>query len=452
MNVTQHNVDAVNATLTVQLKPEDYNNKVKAVLEKHRKETKMKGFRPGHVPMALIEKQHGKAALADTLNKVVNESLYNHINENKIQVLGNPIPSETNQVKGDFENPGDFEFTYDIGITPELKIDISSKSKYDYTKVKIDEELIAKQIEDLRRRYGKLISTDKVEDTDMILAQFVELNKDGSVLEGGIMHSSTISMEFVEDKKVKKELTGKVVGDVVKVDPNKVSRGGKDTAAMLGIKEEELANISKSFQMTINEIKRMEMAELNQELFDRLFGEGKINSEDELKEKIKTDLALMFVNDSDRLLTSSIIEDLIKNTKITLPDSFLKRWIRLSNENPILPEQIEEEYDAYAKNLKWQLIQNDIFKANDLKIENEEIIAFTKELLLSNFAQYGMPAPEDKELTETAIGLLGKKEESNRIIEMLADKKITEYFKNTVKLKEKEISYDKFLELAGKNK
>ena len=160
----------------------------------------------------------------------------------------------------------------------------------------------------------------------------------------------------------------------------------------------------------------------------------------------------MFVNDSDRLLTSSIIEDLIKNTKITLPDSFLKRWIRLSNENPILPEQIEEEYDAYAKNLKWQLIQNDIFKANDLKIENEEIIAFTKELLLSNFAQYGMPAPEDKELTETAIGLLGKKEESNRIIEMLADKKITEYFKNTVKLKEKEISYDKFLELAGKNK
>jgi len=452
MNVTQQKVDAVNAILTVQLKPEDYTNKVKVVLEKHRKEAKMKGFRPGHVPMAVIEKQHGKSALADVLNKVVNESLYTFINENKIAVLGNPIPSETIQVKGDFLNPNEFEFTYDIGITPEMKLEISSKSKYEYTRVRIDEKLIGKQIEDLRRRYGKLISTNIVEDTDMILAQFVELKKDGSILEGGIMHSSTISMEFIEDDKVKKELTGKSVGEVVKVDPNKVSRGGKDTAGMLGIKEEDLTLISENFQMTINEVKRMELADLNQELFDRLFGEGKINSENELKEKIKADLEIMFVNDSDRLLTRSIFEDLINNTKMTLPDSFLKRWIRLSNEHPILPEQVEEEYEAYAKNLKWQLIQNNIFKANDLKIENDEIIAFTKELLLGNFAQYGMPAPEDKELTETAIGLLGKKEESDRIVEMLADKKITAFFKNTVKLKDKEIDYDMFLDLAGKNK
>jgi trigger factor len=451
MIVTKHSIDAVNATLKVQLKPEDYKNKVRAILEKHRKESKMKGFRPGQTPMGLIEKQFGKAALADVLNKVVNDSLYTYINENKIEVLGNPIPSETEAVKGDFNNPQDFEFTYDIGITPEMKIEVSSKSKYDYVKVKIDEELIGKQIEDLRRRYGKLISVEKVNDTDLILAQFVELKEDGSILEGGVLHSSTISMEFVEDKKTKKELIGKVIGDKIAIDPNKVSRGGKDTAAMLGIKEDELANISNSFQMTINEIKRMEMADLNQELFDRLFGEGKINSEDELKEKIKTDLALMFVNDSDKLLTRSIFEDLIAKTKMTLPDNFLKRWIRMSNEKPILPEQIEAEYDNYTKNLKWQLIQNNIFKANDLKINNDEIIGFTKELLISNFAQYGMPAPEDKELTETAIGLLGKKEESTRIIEMLADKKITDFFKNTVSLKEKEISYDKFLELAGGN-
>jgi len=192
------------------------------------------------------------------------------------------------------------------------------------------------------------------------------------------------------------------------------------------------------------------MAELSQDLFDRLFGEGKINSEEELKEKIKIDLSQMFIADSDRLLTRSIFEDLVSSTKINLPDAFLKRWIRVSNEKPILPEQIEEEYEGYSKSLKWQLIQNKIFKSNDLKIENDEIISFTKELLIGNFAQYGMPAPEDKELTETAIGLLGKKEEANRIVEMLADKKITDFFKNTVKLKEKEIDYEKFLELAGK--
>lgn len=451
MTVTRQDVDATNAILKVQISPADYQNKVKAVLEKHRKGIKMPGFRPGHVPMGIIEKQHGKSALAEVLNKMVNDSLFNYINENKIEVLGNPIPSENEPVKGDFSKPTDFEFTYEIGITPEIKISLSDKNKYEYVKVKIDNELVAKQIDDLRRRYGKLISVDAIGDTDLVLAQFVELNQDGTIKEGGILHSSTISMEFVEDKKVKAELVGKKIGEKVVAAPLSVSRGGKDTAAMLGIKEEELATISDKFQLTINEVKRMELAELNEELFDRLFGAGTIKSEKELKEKIATDLKEMFVNDSDRLLAKTIFEDLVQNTNVTLPDSFLKRWIRLSNEKPILPEQIEAEYDGYAKSLKWQLIQGTIFKSNGLKLENEEIIDFTKKLLISNFAQYGMPAPEDKELTETAMGLLAKKEEANRIVEMLADQKITQFFKSTVKLSEKEISYEAFIELANKN-
>lgn len=451
MNVTRQDVDAINAILKVQISPADYQNKVKATLEKHRKTVKMPGFRPGHVPMTVIEKQHGKSALAEVLNKLVNDSLYNYINENKIEVLGNPIPTENDHVKGDFTKPADFEFTYEIGITPEIKVSLSDKNKYEYVKVKVDNELIEKQIDDLRRRYGKLSSGETVEDKDLILAQFVELKEDGTILEGGILHSSTISMEFVEDKKVAKELTGKKIGDKVVVSPASVSRGGKDTAAMLGIKEEQLADISDKFQMTINEIKRMELAELNQELFDRLFGPGNVNSEADLKEKITADLQNMFVNDSDRLLARTIFEDLIENTKVNLPDTFLKRWIRLSNEKPILPEQIEAEYDGYSKSLKWQLIQGNIFKSNGMKLENQEIIEFTKGLLISNFAQYGMPAPEDKELTETAMGLLAKKEEANRIVEMLADQKLTQYFKSTVKLNEKEVSYDAFMELANKN-
>ena len=449
MIVTRENVDALNATLKVQVKPEDYKDKVKAILEKQRKEARIKGFRPGHVPMSLIEKQFGKSALADVLNNIVNDSLHNYINENKIEILGNPIPSETIEVQGDFNNPSDFEFTYDIGLSPEVEVKVDGRSKYEYVKVKVDEELINKQIDDLRRRYGKLGAAEKIEDKDLVLAQFVELNEDDSIKEGGIMHSSTISMEFVEDKKVKKELTGKKVGDKLTVDPLKVSRGGKDTAAMLGIKEEELANIGEKFQITINEIKRMELAELNQELFDRLFGAETVKSEEELREKVKNDLSEMFVNDSDRLLTRSIFDDLLEKTKLELPNDFLKRWIRMSNEKPITPEQIDAEYDGYAQSLKWQLIQNTIFKNNDLKIEQEEVVNYTKELLANNFAQYGMPAPEDKELTETAMGLLAKREESNRIIEMLADKKLTDFFKNTVKLKEKELEYDKFVELAS---
>ncbi len=449
MNVIREDVDALNAILKVQVAQEDYQSKVKASLEKYRKTAKIPGFRPGHVPMSMIQKQYGNSVLADTLNKVVNDSLYGFINENKIEILGNPIPKEgADSVKGDFNNPTEFEFAYEIGLTPKVEVELSAKNKYDYVKVKVDAELVNKQIDDLRRRYGKLVSSEKVGEKDLILAQFVELKEDGSVLEGGILNSSTISMEFVEDKATKKALTGKKQGDKVEIEPSKVSRGEKDTAAMLGITEDQLSSISSKFQMTINEIKHMEMADLSQELFDRLFGPGVINSEDELKTKIAEDLKGMFINDSDRILTRYIYDDLIAKTKVELPDTFLKRWIRLSNEKPILPEQIEAEYDGYAKSLKWQLIQGNIFKSNDIKLDNQELIEFTKGLLVSNYAQYGMPAPEDKELTENAMQVLSKKEEANRVMEMLADQKLIQFFKSTVKLNEKEVSYDEFVEIA----
>ena len=450
MNVVRQDVDALNAVLKVEVTPADYSNKVKATLEKHRKTAKIPGFRPGHVPAALIQKQYGKSVLAEELNRVVNDALYNFISTNKIEILGNPIPKAGSEVKGDFNAPADFVFEYEIGLTPTFEIPLSDKSKYDYLKVKVDEKLMNKQIEDLRRRYGKLTSTEAVGENDLVLAQFVELNEDGEIKPGGIMHSSTVSLEFMEDKKVKSEFIGKKKGDKIVVDPSKVSRGGDDTASMLGIKIEDLDTISDKFQMTINEVKHMEMADLNQELFDRLFGEGVVNSEEELKKRIAADLEGMFANDSDRLLTRSIYEDLIENTKLELPTEFLKRWIKLSNEKEISDEQMDREFDGYAKSLKWQLIQGNIFKSNDIKLDNNEVIDFTKGLLISNYAQYGIPAPDDKELIATALQVLQNKEEATRVYDMLAEQKLTQYFKSTVKLKDKEISYDEFVEIASK--
>jgi trigger factor len=400
--------------------------------------------------MGMIQKQYGKAVLIEELNKVVNDTLSNYIRENKIEILGNPIPKEGVEVIGSFEKPEIFEFEYEIGLTPKIEVPLSSKSKYDYIKVKIDKDLVDKQIDDLRRRYGKLLSVDSIEDRDMILAQFVELKEDGSILEGGILHSSTISMEYVVDDKVKKELLGKMKNDKVVVKPSTVSRGAKDTAAMLGIKEEELATISDKFQMTINEIKRMELAEMNQELFDKLFGPGAITSDKELRERITVDMGGMFSGDSDRLLTREIFNDLIAKTKVELPNRFLKRWIKLSQETPITDEQIDLEFDNYLKNLKWQLIQGNIFRENKIGLDNQEVIEFTKSLLISNFAQYGIPAPEEKELLASAMQVLQNREEANRVYDMLAEQKLTQYFKSTVKLNEKEVSYDKFVELASK--
>lgn len=450
MNVTRQEVNAETALLTVQVSPADYQSKVAASLDKYRKQAKIPGFRPGKVPMGLIQKQYGKGVLAEEMNKLVSDALYAYVQENKLEILGNPIPKEGSEVKGDFDNPGDFEFVYEIGYSPAIDLKLTNKSKYDYVQVKIDDKLIDQQIDDLRRRYGKMTSADEVNDTDMILAQFVELNEDGSIKEGGIMHSSTTSMEFIEDKKVKKSLVGKKVGDKVTVSASAITRGDSDKAAMLGIKPEELANHTDSYQMTINDIKRMELAELNQDLFDKLFGEGAVSSEKELRERIAADLKNMFANDSDRLLTREVYRDLVENTPVNLPNDFLKRWIQLSNEKPITIEQIEADYDSYAKDLKWQLIQGHIFKANDIKLDNAEVIEFTKGLIANQFAQYGIPAPEDAELTKQAAGALQNREEANRIYDMLAEAKLTQYFKETVKLNSKEISYDEFVELASK--
>lgn len=450
MNVIREDVNAMSALLRVQIAPADYQSKVNSALEKYRKQVKVPGFRPGKVPMGMIQKQYGRALLAEELNKMVSDSLFGYVNENKIEILGNPIPKDDIQVKGDFNNPGDFEFTYEIGLAPEVKVTLSSKDKFDYTKVKIDDELINKQIDDLLRRYGKLVASEKVADKDMILAQFVELNEDDSIKEGGIMHSSTISMEFVENKDAKKALKGAKIGDKAIVNPTHVSRGGKDTAAMLGITEEELENISDKFQMTINEIRQMELAELNQELFDKLFGEGTISSEKELKERISKDLEAMFANDSDRLLTRSIYDSLIANTKVDLPTEFLKRWILLSNEKPITMEEIESQFENYEKSMKWQLIQGHIFKANNLKVDQAEALEYTKNLLVNQYAQYGIPAPDDKELTQSAVQVLTNKEESARVYDMLAESRLTEYFKATVKLTDKFVTYDEFVEIASK--
>jgi trigger factor len=449
MNVIREDVNATTAYLNVQITPEDYNPKVKAALAKYQKQARIPGFRPGKVPMGLIQKQYGKSLLAEELNTMVNEALTSYITENNLEILGNPIPKEGEDMKGDFNNPADFEFAFEIGLTPTFDIDFG-KQKFDFVTIKIDATLVDKQLDDLRRRYGKLVASEEVGDSDLILAQFVELNDDESIKEGGILHSSTISMEFVEDKATKKALSGKKVGDKVVVDPNLVSRGGKDTAAMLGTSEDKLAEISSKFQLTINEIRKMELAELNQELFDKLFGEGVVTTEEELKARISEDLAKMFENDSDRLLTNHVYEYLINNVNMELPMDFLKRWIQLSNEKPITLEEIEAQIENYEKGMKWQLIQGKLFKDNNLQVQYPEILEYTKGLIVSQYAQYGIPTPEDAELTKTAAQVMADKNESNRIYEMLADRKLTSYFKETVSLKKKEVSYDDFVELANK--
>jgi trigger factor len=449
MNILREDVDALNAVLKVQISPEDYQSKVKTELEKYRKSAKVPGFRPGHVPVGLIQKQYGKSVLAETLNKLANDSLYNFITENKLEILGNPIPKEDAAPIGNFDKPENFEFSFEIGFAPTFEIGIAGK-KFEFPKVIIDDTLINKQIEDLQRRYGKLTSVETAGEKDMVLGKFEELTESGEVKEGGISHSTTISLEFLDKKDASDLLNGKKVNDTFELSPSLVSKNEADKAAMLGLKEDQLTSIGDKFQFTISDIKQMELAELNDELFGKLFMDGEVTTIEELKKRIADDISKMFSEDSDRILTRDVYNFLLEETKMEFPTEFLKRWIKISSDKPVTEEDIENEFDTYLKSLKWQLIQTKIFTENNLKLTNEEVIEHTKGLLVANYAQYGIPAPDDAELSESAIRLLKNKEQANGIYDRLAEQKLTTYFKSAVSLDTKEVSYDDFVAIASK--
>ncbi len=445
MNVVEEKIDDLNAILRVTLTPEDYASKVDKTLSDYRKEANIPGFRPGKIPMSLIKKKYGKSVLAEELNKAVNQSLNEFITTNKLNVLGNPLPKKDEEVKGDFSNPTEFEFAYEIGVAPEFEISLSKKNKFDYLKVEISTEMLDKEIENMAKRYGSLVAAEEAGEMDMVLGEFTQ--KDGD-----IKNTSTISLEFINDEEVKKSIVGQKAGAILTLDPRTVSKGEEDMASMLAIGKEEAAELTGDFEFKITEIKTMVPAAIDQALFDKLFGEGTVKSEDELREKISVDLERMFGNDSDRLFSQSISDTLIEKTAFELPEEFLKRWIMASNDKEITKEELDADFDNYKKSLKWQLIQNKIIKDNEIKVENAEILDYTKGLLVNQFAQYGMPAPEDKELEEQAKSVLQNKEEANKIYDNVYGVKMLNFFKETVKINEKSLPYDDFIKQAyGQN-
>jgi len=445
MNVIREDLNALNARLKVKVSPEDYQTKVSETLSKYRKTAKIPGFRPGHAPMGMIQKQYGKSVLFDEVSKMVTDAINNYISDEKLNLLGNPIPVEENGFSGDFSNPTDFEFVYEIGFPPAIEIAISKKDSFDFEKVDVNQELINKQAEDIRRRYGKLVSSEEVKEKDLILGRFVELNDDKTVKEGGIDHTSSISLEFLDSEDVRKLFVGKKVGDSLELNPDDVSKGPKDKAAMLGIKEDALSTIGTLFSYTINEIKAMELAELNSDLFLKLYPDATVTKEEEFVARIKSDLEKMFEQDSDKKLYRTIYDSLMEKVNADFPYDFLKRWIKQVNDKPVTDEQIEAEYEGYRNMLKWQLIEKTLFDKHNLVIDQMELVNFTKHLLRTNYANYGIFEVDEEELTQSAMKFLQDKKQTDAIISRLAEDKLINLFKTEATLKEKLVSYDEFV-------
>ena len=447
MDVKIKNIDALNAVMTIKITNEDYEGPYNTSLKKYRNQIQLPGFRKGHIPTSVIKKKYGPSILAEEIDKLLSESINKHINENKINILGNPLPKNDENLQIDWKNPGDFEFEYDLGIAPEFELNLPGKDKYAYHKVKVDDKLINKQIEDFARRYGKLSLVDEAAEKDMIMASFKELDTNDQVVEEGFAHNSTVSVEFVEDKKTKKKLLGLKASDVLTIDPRLLSKNEADMAAMLGIDKDRAAAYNRNVQLTVTEVKRLEPANVDQGLFDKILGEGEVKTEEEFRNRIAEDLEKMFKGDSDRIFKKTVSDTLIKKLKLNLPDDFLKRWILATNKEAT-EDQLNNEYEQYAKGLKWQLIENKIIRDNDIKVESDEVLTRTKELLGSQYSQYGMMIPADEELTKAAQNVLSNQEETRKIFDMMYDQKVTTFLKDTLKIADKSVDYDAFIKLA----
>ena len=435
MNITREQVDALNAIVTVAVTKEDYADKVQKVLADYRKNANIPGFRKGAVPMSLIQKQYGKAVLLDEVNKILQASLNDYLVEEKLDILGNPLPKVTE----DFDwNKDDFTFEFELGLAPEFAVDLDAKSNVTKFDIVADDKMLDEQVARIQKQYSKMISQDKVEEDYTLRGTFSNEEK-------GIHNSTTITLDIFNDKKTAKKFVGKKVGDVVSLETKGLFDDDHKLMDYLKVSHDDVHGLDITVDFTIEEINAVEKAELNQELFDKLFGEGNVTSVEELKAKIKEDAEAQFAQQADQKFLNDVIESLIDNTKFDLPAVFLKKWIQTVGENPLSTEQAEEEYAKSEKGLRYQLIENKIIASNNLQIQFEDLKAHTAELIKKQMAQFGQLNPTDEEVDGIVARVLSNQEEVKRLSEQVMSEKMLSLFKEKIKAKSKKVNYQEFI-------
>ncbi len=435
MNITRENVDALNAIVTVAVAKEDYSEKVAKILADYKKSANIPGFRKGGVPMSVIQKQYGKAVLLDEVNKILQKSLNDYLVQEKLDILGNPLPKVTEDFNWDKE---DFKFEFELGLAPEFNVDLTAKTNVTRFTIVADETMLNEQIERIQKQYGKLMPKDKMEEGFDISGTFSNEEK-------GIDNRATFSLDIFKDKKTVKEFVGKKVGDVVVLNTKGLFDDDHKLMDYLKVSHDDVHGLDINVNFTIEEINATELAELNQELFDKLFGEGTVKSVEELKAKIKEDAEGQFSQQADQKFLNDVTESLIDNTKFDLPSEFLKKWIQNAGENPLSAEQAEEEYEKSEKGLRYQLIEGKVIVENKLQTTFEELKAFAGDLIKKQMAQFGQLNPTDEEVDGIVARVLSNQDEIKRLSEQIMSEKMINLYKEKVPAKTKEVSYQDFI-------
>ena len=391
---------------------------------------------------------YGPSILVDEVNKMLGNKLYEFIENEKLEILGNPLPSEEVKPIADFENPADMEFTYDLGLAPKIDLDLGKNFKFDLFKIEATDKDIESSLENISQRTGEMIEHDTIADNDLVKVQWVELNEDGSIKEGGILNSSSVALDKL-NADLKKQLIGKKLEESLTVDYREFSDNDTDLAAMLAVTVGELQNVNGSFKITVEKIQRLKPAELNEETFKKMYPDGSVTNLDEMKAKIKVDYAAYFNQESDKKLKNDMVINLLKNTKVELPDEFLKRWLTTVGEKKSTKEQVEQEYPNYRDGLKWQLIQNKIIREKDIKVNMAELKVGIRAQLLQQFAQYGMQQADDEMMDDMVEKFMKREDEVRRMNDQLYDQKVMDLFKSMATLNEKKVTSEKFYEMAS---
>ena len=448
MNITQEKIDNLNAVVKINIDPADYQQRVDKAIKDHAKKAKMPGFRPGMVPPAHIKKMYGKSILVDEVNNLLSDTLNNYINEQKLEVLGQPLPKVDDNREYNWDFADAFEFNYEIGLAPEFSIDFSSKDKLTQYDIKVDDKTLAERIKNIRRSYGKMTNPDVSADDDVLYAQLTQLSPDGSVFDDGIVNTTSVRLDQVQDDKIKKSLIGLKKDDEVVLDIQKAyNNDAPKIAAILGVDEETAAEVRSKFRLAVKNINRLEEGDLNQEFFDKLFGAGIVTDEAGFRAKITEELEGMMNQDADRKLQNDIYNYSIDKVQFNLPDEFLKRWLRATNEK-LTEEELQGGYKDFAQNLKWTLIENKIIKENNIEIKYDEVFAAAKQSLDQQFRMYSPQPIGEEQLAQYAVQYLQNKENANKVFEEVKALKTLDYIKSVVTLDKKEILYNEFKELV----
>jgi len=450
MKVTFENPDKVNGLMTLTVEEADYKEKVDKTLKDYRRKANVPGFRPGQVPMGIIKRQYGTPVKVDTINKLLGEEIYKYVNDNKIQMLGEPMPSEK-QEQVDIEKEAPYEFKFDIAVAPEFTVELTEKDKIDYYDIQADDKLIDNQVDMFASRSGHY---DKVEEydpekRDMLKGDLKELDADGNAKEDGIAVETAVMMpEYIKVDDQKKLFDGAKLGSVITFNPRKAyPDNDSEVSSLLKIDREKVADMTSDFTFLVTEIQRFVKAEVNQELFDAVFGKDTVKSEEEFRAKIAEGLKAQLTIDSDYKFLLDVrkyLED--KVGQLTYPDALLKR-IMLNNNKDKGEDYVEKNYEQSVKELTWHLMKEQLVAANNIKVEQSDILEAAKGAARAQFAQYGMNNVPDEYLENYAKEMMKKEDNVQSFVDRSIDLKLIAALKNVVKLNEKKVSLDDFNKL-----